>query len=70
MSSGPGPGRARLPFRYSVMVISTLAGLIVLIAWATGGDLRRALVFAGAYFVIASAWAWWRSRQRSASESP
>ena len=61
--SGPLP---RLPYRYSVMLIFGLACLIVLIAWATGGDLGRALVFAALYFVIATAWAWWRSRQRQA----
>jgi len=47
-----------------------LAGLIVLISWATGGGLGRALVFASLYFVVATAWAWWRFRQRLAKESP
>ena len=63
--SGPPP---RLPYRYSVVVIFALAGLIVLIAWATGGDLGRAVVFAAGYFIIATAWAWWRSRRRRAKE--
>ncbi len=58
----------RLPYRYSIALIFGLACLIVLIAWATGGDLGRAVVFAALYFVIATAWAWWRSRQRSAKE--
>ena len=58
----------RLQYRYSVMLIVALACLIVLIAWATGGDLGRAFVFAALYFVVATAWAWWRSRQRSARE--
>ena len=60
--------RPRLPYRYSVMFIFGLACLIVLIAWATGGDLGRAVVFAALYFLIATAWAWWRSRQRAAKE--
>ena len=58
----------RLPYRYSVMLIFGLACLIVLIAWATGGDLGRAVVFAAGYFVIATAWSGWRARQRAARE--
>jgi Flp pilus assembly protein TadB len=65
--SGPSP---RLAYRYSVMVIFALACLIVLIAWATGGDLGRAVVFAAGYFLIATAWAWWRARQRQAKGQP
>ena len=60
----------RLQYRYSVMLIFALACLIVLIAWATGGDLGRAVVFAAGYFAIATTWAWWRARQRSAKEQP
>ena len=56
------------PYRYSVLLIFLLACLIVLISWATGGDLGRAVVFATVYFVVATAWAWWRSRQRLAKE--
>lgn len=60
----------RLPYRYSVMVIFGLACLIVLIAWATGGDLGRALVFAAVYFVVAAGWSSWRARQRARKEQP
>jgi len=67
MSERPGPPQ-RLPYRYSVMLIFGLACLIVLIAWATGGDLGRAVVFAALYFVVATAWSWWRTRQRQAKE--
>jgi hypothetical protein len=66
----PGSPSPRLPYRFSVLLIAGLAVLIVLIAWATGGDLRRAAVFAAVYFAIATAWAWWRARQRTARERP
>ena len=69
MSERPVPPQ-RLPYRYSVMLIFGLACLIVLIAWATGGDLGRAVVFAALYFVVATAWSWWRSRQRARKEQP
>ena len=68
MSGRSRPSSPRLLYRYSVMLIFGLAVLIVVIAWATGGDLGRAVVFAALYFVIATAWAGWRSRQRSAKE--
>jgi len=60
VSERPGP----LPYRDSVLLNAVLAALIVLISWATGGDLGRALVFAALYFVLATAWAWWRFKQR------
>jgi membrane protein implicated in regulation of membrane protease activity len=47
-----------------------LAALIVLVSWATGGNLGRALVFAALFFVVATAWSWWRFRQRLAKERP
>ena len=45
-----------------------LAGLIILISWATGGELGRAVVFATLYFVLATAWSWWRFSKRLAEE--
>jgi hypothetical protein len=53
-----------------VLLNLVLAVLIVLISWATGGELGRALVFATLYFVVATAWSWWRFRQRLAKEQP
>jgi membrane protein implicated in regulation of membrane protease activity len=65
MSERPLPKR---PYRDTLILNVVLAALIVLISWATGGDLRRAAVFALFYFVIATAWAWWRFRQRLAKD--
>ena len=65
MSERPLPKR---PYRDSVVLNIILATLIVLISWGTGGELGRAFVFAALYFVIATAWSWWRLRQRFAKE--
>ena len=56
------------PYRDSVLLNVVLAGLIVLISWATGGDLGRAFAFAGCYFVVATAWSFrvWRRKLREA----
>ena len=65
MSERPLPKR---PYRDTFVLNVVLAVLIVLISWATGGELSRAIVFATFYFVVATAWAWWRFRQRLAKE--
>ncbi|HEX7626037.1 MAG TPA: hypothetical protein VF379_03200 [Gaiellaceae bacterium] len=58
------------PYRDSLIVYGVLAVIIVLIAWATGGPVRKAVFFAVAFFVIASAWnvVRWRSRVREEAE--
>jgi len=40
--------------------------VIVLVAWATGGGLGRAVGIAAVFFVVASGWSWWRWHQRLA----
>jgi hypothetical protein len=47
-----------------------LALTIVIVAWATGGSLARALGFAAVFFLLATAWSWWRWSQRLARERP
>jgi hypothetical protein len=58
------------PYRDSAVLNLVLAGLIVLISWATGGGLGRAVIFATLFFVLATAWSWWRFRHRVAKEGP
>ena len=41
-----------------------LALVILGFALLTGGDLARAIAVAVAFFVLATAWSWWRFRQR------
>jgi membrane protein implicated in regulation of membrane protease activity len=61
----PPPKR---PYRDSALFHLVLAGLIVGVAWLTGGSLSRALVFAAGFFVIATGWSWWRWNQRLTRE--
>jgi hypothetical protein len=47
---------------------AALAALIVVGAVVTGGSLERGLVYAAIFFVFATAWSWWRWRERLAAE--
>ncbi len=55
----------RHPYRDTALFHGALAVLIVLIAWAAGSNVGKALVIAGAYFVAATLWSWWRFRERA-----
>jgi hypothetical protein len=65
MPDDPLPAR---PYRDTAILHAVLAGLIVLVAWATGGDLGTALLVAVGFFVVATSWSFWRWRQRLAEE--
>jgi hypothetical protein len=45
----------------SAVVYAGLAALVVVIAWATGGDVQNAIVAAVVAYVLALAWTWWRA---------
>jgi hypothetical protein len=62
------PALSKRPYRDGVLLNLVLAGLILLISWLTGGDAGRALVFAIGFFLISTAWTWWRVRQRRERE--
>lgn len=57
------------PYRDTFLVYAGLAVIVVLVAWATGGSLGRALVIAAFFFVVASAWTSWRWSQRLRTEA-
>ena len=61
---GGGTPVPKHPYRDSAIVNAALALLLLLIAWLTGGNLARAVVVALGFFVIATAWNWWRFRKR------
>ena len=54
----------RHPYRNTVIFHLVLAGALVLVAWLTAGGIRRAVGVAIGYFVLATAYSWWRWRQR------
>ena len=66
---GSPPPLPRRPYRDSALLNGVLAVLLVVVAWATGGDVVRALVVGIAFFVAATAWSWWRFRRRIAEEN-
>ena len=55
------------PYRDTAFVFGGMAIAIVVVAWATGGHLGRAVLIAAAFFVLATAWGWrrWRERLRA-----
>ena len=57
------------PFRDSALVNGTLSVLLLLVAWLTGGSVARAVIYAIGFFVIATAWNWWRFKKRLAQEA-
>jgi LPXTG-motif cell wall-anchored protein len=61
-----GAALPRHPYRDSAALHSFLAGVILGVAWLTGGDLTKALVVAGLYAVVATGWSWFRFRRRIA----
>ena len=61
----PPPKR---PYRDTALVFGGMALVIVVVAWATGGDLVRAVLIAAAFFVLATAWGWRRWRERLRDE--
>jgi drug/metabolite transporter (DMT)-like permease len=56
----------RHPYRDSALLYGAMGLVILLVAWLTGGSVARAAVVAGAAFVGATAWSWWRWRERLA----
>ena len=63
MSDLPPPRR---PYRTSALFHAGLAIVILIFAALTDGDLTKALIVAVGYFVVATAWSWFRFRQREA----
>ena len=56
------------PYRDTLLVYAGFAVLIVLLAWATGGGVLRAVVIAAVFYVVACAWSLTRWRRRIREE--
>jgi membrane protein implicated in regulation of membrane protease activity len=59
------------PYRDTVLVYGGMALALVLIAWATGGPIERAVVVAALFFAVATVWSWsrWWRRLRDAGRT-
>ena len=64
----PENSMPRRPYLSSAILYAVLALVVVIVAWATAGELERALAFGGGFFVVATAWSWWRFRRRIEAE--
>ena len=65
---GPdAPPPPKHPYRDSALLYLAMASVILVVAWLTGGDMARAIAFAGIAFVGATGWSWWRWRERLAA---
>ena len=65
----PEPTRLpKRPYRDSAILYAVMSAVVVLVAWATGGSLGRALVIAGLFFIAATTWTWSRFRTRLREE--
>jgi membrane protein implicated in regulation of membrane protease activity len=52
------------PYRDSAIVYGILAAVVIGVTALTGGNLGAALIIAPVLFVVATAYSWWRLRQR------
>ncbi len=52
------------PYRDTALVYGVLSVLLVGLAWLTGGNPVRAILVAVSFFVIATAWSWWKFHGR------
>ena len=65
----PDSGRPmpKHPYRDTAILYGVLALLVVVIAYATGGDVVKAVVTAIFVYIVATLWSWrsWRNRLRA-----
>ena len=57
------------PYRDSLVLYLIMGAVIVVVSWATGGELVRTVVIATLFVLVATAWSWWRFRQRLEREA-
>ena len=58
------PPLPKRPYRDTAILHAVLALVICGLALLTGGDLGTAAIVAALYFLIATAWSWWRFTRR------
>lgn len=65
----PRPPIPKHPYRDTAAVYGVGAAVLVLAAALTGADVARAAIVAVVFFVVATAWSWWRFRARIREEA-
>lgn len=55
------------PYRDSALLYAALAVVILVFSMLTGGDVARAVGVAGGFWVLATAWTWFRFHRRIAA---
>ncbi len=65
-TNGGNPQRRRStrPYRDAALAYSGLGVLVIVIAYATGSSFLRSFLGGLVAAVLATAWTWWRLRQR------
>jgi hypothetical protein len=55
------------PYRDTAIVYAGMSSVVVIVAALTGGDILKAVLIAGLFFVAATLWTWrsWRNRLRA-----
>jgi membrane protein implicated in regulation of membrane protease activity len=73
VSSGNGTNpqryRSKHPYRDTMLVYAALGAVVVVVAYATGSGILKALAGGVSAFVLATAYGWWRLRQRERREA-
>jgi membrane protein implicated in regulation of membrane protease activity len=52
------------PYRDTALVYGIMAALLIIVASVTGGDILRAILVAAVFFLVVTAWSWWKFRGR------
>jgi Flp pilus assembly protein TadB len=65
----PETPQPKHPVRDTLLVYAGLAVVVVLVAWVTGGSLRKAVVVAVLFYIVASLWSVLRLRGRQRAEA-
>jgi Flp pilus assembly protein TadB len=52
------------PFRDSAIFYAVLACAVVVVTVLTGGSILRGVLVAALFFLVATAYSWWRFRRR------